>query len=236
MDNTLYIVKQDTIGLMANAIREKTGETYKITGDMIAAEILNFNNENDRQFELQYFQGGLNSNYSNPVVKTIGAEVFISNPDIVDIAFPNCSAIYSSAFANCPNLQRINFPKCYDLSANSFLNCLNLKDISLPTCITLNTSAFARCTALEYINLPKCNFIGPNAFADCTKLSRIILPSNSIVALYQINAFMNTPISTSSLTGVFGSIYVPSHLVERYKTATGWKTYSSRITSIQGGE
>jgi hypothetical protein len=38
--------------------------------------------------------------------------------------------------------------------------------------------------------------------------------------------------SDSTLTGSFGSIYVPFSLVGAYKTATNWATYADRITFI----
>ena len=40
--------------------------------------------------------------------------------------------------------------------------------------------------------------------------------------------------SLSTLTGAFGSIYVPASLVTAYKTATNWATYADRITAIEG--
>lgn len=39
--------------------------------------------------------------------------------------------------------------------------------------------------------------------------------------------------SVSTLTGSFGSIYVPASLVTRYKAATNWATYADRITAIE---
>jgi hypothetical protein len=38
--------------------------------------------------------------------------------------------------------------------------------------------------------------------------------------------------SVSTLTGSFGSIYVPASLVDAYKSATNWATYANRITAI----
>lgn len=40
--------------------------------------------------------------------------------------------------------------------------------------------------------------------------------------------------SVSTLTGSFGSIYVPASLVNSYKTATNWAKYADRITVIEG--
>ena len=46
------------------------------------------------------------------------------------------------------------------------------------------------------------------------------------------NAFNNTPISVSTYTGDFGSIYVKASLFDAYKAATNWVTYSDRFVSL----
>jgi hypothetical protein len=38
--------------------------------------------------------------------------------------------------------------------------------------------------------------------------------------------------SISTLTGTFGSIYVPASLVNAYKSAANWSFYADRITAI----
>jgi len=58
------------------------------------------------------------------------------------------------------------------------------------------------------------------------------LGASSVATLNHVNAFYSTPMSLSSYTGSFGSIYVPASLVNAYKSATNWATYSSRITAI----
>jgi hypothetical protein len=60
----------------------------------------------------------------------------------------------------------------------------------------------------------------------------LTLTNSSVAKLDDINAFGGTPMSTSSYTGSFGSIYVPASLVDVYKSATNWTKYAARITSI----
>ena len=69
----------------------------------------------------------------------------------------------------------------------------------------------------------------------CVTLTALYLLSTSVVTLANVNAFTNTPISESTLTGDFGSIYVPESLVSAYQSATGWSTYSARITAYMEG-
>ena len=56
--------------------------------------------------------------------------------------------------------------------------------------------------------------------------------STTMTTLQNTNAFINTPISNSTYLGYYGSIYVPSSLVDTYKSATNWATYSDRIVGI----
>jgi len=71
-----------------------------------------------------------------------------------------------------------------------------------------------------------------NAFYGCNNLIKFINYYSSVATLAQANAFASTPMSESTYTGSFGSIYVPASLVDAYKTATNWATYADRITSI----
>ena len=48
------------------------------------------------------------------------------------------------------------------------------------------------------------------------------------------STFTSTPIAgyTTSTGGVYGSIFVPASLYDRYISATNWVTYSSRFVSV----
>jgi hypothetical protein len=72
----------------------------------------------------------------------------------------------------------------------------------------------------------------PDAFAYCSNLTNLTLYYPSVAKLSNTDAFYSTPMSKSTLTGSFGSIYVPASLVDAYKTADNWKYYADRITAI----
>jgi hypothetical protein len=55
---------------------------------------------------------------------------------------------------------------------------------------------------------------------------------SSVVTLSGAAVFTSTPMSNSTYTGEFGSIYVPASLVDAYKSATNWTTYANRITAL----
>ena len=99
-------------------------------------------------------------------------------------------------------------------------------------CSRADNSVFTNCISLTSIDLPRCNFIGSYAFANCSSLTSLTLRYSNVTWLYTINAFQSTPMSISTLTGTFGSIYVPASLVNAYKSATNWTIYKDRITAI----
>ena len=103
----------------------------------------------------------------------------------------------------------------------------SLTEFSNDEITSIGNSAFRDCTSLTSIDLPNVTSIGAYAFKDCTSLTSIILRSNTTCALSS-GVFTNTPISSGT-----GYIYVPSTLVDSYKTATNWSTYASQIRAIE---
>lgn len=80
--------------------------------------------------------------------------------------------------------------------------------------------AFYYNTNLSKIILNNAESIGEYAFAQ-TNLSTLIINTQTVCTLENINAFTTTP-----------NIYVPSGLVNAYKTATNWSNFASKIQSI----
>jgi hypothetical protein len=92
---------------------------------------------------------------------------------------------------------------------------------------------FRGCSSLTNIELPACTYIGYGTFIECINLTKLTLGMPRVARLSNTNAFTSTPMSISTLTGTWGSIYVPASLVDSYKSATNWATYADRITAIE---
>ena len=144
-----------------------------------------------------------------------------------NINLDNVTSIGSAAFYNCNSLSSISIPNVTTIGNSAFGNCSALASISLPNVTTIGHSAFRSCTNLSSIDLPNVTTIGAFVFANCIKLMSIYLLGSSVCYMsgrtntYQTasasNVFSNTPILDSTLTGSFGSIYVPSSLVSEYR-------------------
>lgn len=177
---------------------------------------------------------GTLSEYRNDRVTSIGSCAFYSYSSLISIDFPNVTDIGSFAFQYCYNLTDINFPNAINIGAYAFSFCTNLTNLNLPNVTDIERQAFYQCSNLTNISFPNVTYISSSAFCGCKSLMSIYLLSSSIPTLFHINAFYTTPMSNSTYTGSFGSIYVPTSLVDAYKSASNWSTYKNRITAYEG--
>lgn len=146
------------------------------------------------------------TSFSSTSVKTLNAYCFNATP-IQECNTPNVETIIGgSNFASCTSLKKIYFPK---------------------TIGTIGAAAFQGCISLEYACLGTVDIIGSGIFNGCTNLTTVVLTKTSVTTLNNVNVFSNTPIEKGT-----GYIYVPDDLVESYKTATNWSTFSSQIKGL----
>ena len=148
---------------------------------------------------------------------------------ITDYTNSRVTNINNFAFANCTKLRSVNFPLCSYIGKGAFYRS-SLKTASFPMCRYIDDEGFEMSDILS-VSFPLCSYIGRLAFG-ATALTNLTLENSSVANLANINAFTNTPMSSSGWTGSFGSIYVPRSLVNTYKTATNWVAYADRITYI----
>lgn len=148
------------------------------------------------------------------------------------IIAPKCGLIGETTFYNCSKLNNVNLPTCQTIYKLAFQNCIGLTNISIPAVTLVSSQAFQGCTGLSQITIPSTlPTIAVSTFSGCTNLMSIRLEGDTLKTLAGTNAFTNTPIALSTLTGTFGSIYVPAALYASYIAATNWKTYSARFVS-----
>lgn len=119
----------------------------------------------------------------------------------------------------------VSLPNCVSVGYRTFLECHSLKDVYLPNCEYLANGAFYGANYMNGIDLPKCSYIGDYAFYWCAySMSYLKLGYSGVCTLGGGNVFTQTP--------SMRSIYVPASLVDEYKSAYGWSTYSTRIVPI----
>lgn len=166
-----------------------------------------------------------------PSCTLIGSHAFEYCRALSEANFPMCSNVGSSAFYGCSTIAALSLPACEAIGSSAFNGCSMLQSADLPECRILGAFAFRNCSRLASVSLPKCSVIGQSAFHNCQSLMAIYVLASSVVTGVGSMTFNSTPMSASSYTGSFGSIYVPSSLYEAYVSATGWSYYASRIAS-----
>lgn len=173
-------------------------------------------------------------------------------------AFYGCSKLKSIQFLGKGGV--LNTYEAY-VPADCFKNCYNLSSWTMSgylgraktadnesdytaysTTFEIEKEAFANCSSLTTLSftISKTGLaIASSAFANCINLQDIWLnfenfdTSDHKSNYYYLvsNAFYNTPISKSTLTGTYGSIHITSNVYSLIRVASGWRVYSARMVS-----
>lgn len=150
---------------------------------------------------------------------------------IKQIDLPSATSIGNNAFEYCNSLVDVkNIGVVGDLGNYTFRNCMLLENVNVSNITRVFSYAFSSCVALEKLDFPKLSAIisGYN-FYNCGVLRTFILrKSDSICSLSSTSAFNSTPIKSGT-----GYIYVPSALIDTYKSATNWSTYATQFRVLE---
>lgn len=159
---------------------------------------------------------------SFPECITIGSDAFEGQNLLSNVSMPKCTTINEGAFFNCAKLTSIDFPECITIGSRAFYGD-PVTTINFPKCTTIGSSAFYMCRSLRTASFPKCTTIYSGAFAQCERFRSLYLLNSSVTTLQNSSAFYYTP----SL-----SIYVPSSLIDAYRSADNWSLISSKLVAI----
>lgn len=175
---------------------------------------------------------------SNDNVQELGNYFFANNPYLVSVDLPNVYRPYDYTFENCTNLTSVNLPKAIYVGPRSHSNNTSLTGVSYPSAATIYTGAFMNATMLKWVDIGvTTNFVRTQAFLGCNSFDTLILRGNEVSTLSNINNFNG---GAFNVGGEGGTIYVPSALIEAYKTATNWSVlYEAgrcNFVAIEGSE
>ena len=165
------------------------------------------------------------TNISLPNCSYVSNNGFDACSNLISINLPLCKNIAFGLFSKCLKLTYVSLPLCENIEAYAFSSCYTLPSIDFPNCKIINNYAFNYCSALSLINLPLCSYIGKEAFKNCINLTQVYLNSVSTVTTISSNTFY----SCQKLT----SVYVPSSLVDAFKTAQYWSSISDKIVAYR---
>ena len=141
---------------------------------------------------------------------------------ITATSFPSLTTVDASAFRNA-RITSIEITNSAQLLKNSrpFGDNSRLTTALFPNQNgVVGSQCFYSCSALSVLDIGNATGISANGFNGCP-LTALIIRNSSVCPLNDISAFNNTPFKSG---GTGGSIYVPSALINSYKSATNWLT------------
>lgn len=171
-----------------------------------------------------------------PKATKIEANAFQQMTKVTSIKVPAATSIGNYAFAST-GITEIDLPNLTTVSQRAFNSCRSLTSVNIPEATRLNQAAFCDCRVLTAIDLPKVTYMEHYAFQACSTLTTVILRSETLCSLQGNTVFQDTPFASGGTGGV---VYVPSALIESYKTATNWSALfeagSLTFAAIEGSE
>ena len=160
---------------------------------------------------------------------TFAPYAFYENDTIKYVSLPNIQYSKERVFYGCGNLETLLLPGLIGYTYQYLAyNCSNLTTVDVHNTSYVSSYSFYNCAKLERIELDKVGTIATNSFYGCVKLKTIIIRAETVPSLGGTSAFTSTPIEKNT-----GYIYVPSALIEEYKSATNWSTYAARFRAIE---
>lgn len=106
--------------------------------------------------------------------------------------------------------------------------CTKLTSVVLPAVATTDGNSMNGCSALTKADFSNLQNIRYSTFYANNKLVTLIIRTQAVAKLEKTSAFKGTPIESGT-----GYVYVPSALVDSYKSATNWSTYANQIRAIE---
>ncbi len=116
------------------------------------------------------------------------------------------------------------------LRNNAFYRNDVIASIKLPNCASVGSSAFAYCTALTTVDLSQQISITSGLFSNSSAFAHLILRSSTLCPL---SSAFSSAFSGTKIDQGFGAIYVPSSLVDTYKSATSWSAAANQIYALE---
>ena len=217
------LYEEENIQNIADSIRSKTGSTDKLKLADIPSKI--------DGIDLETYQKIIDRtitsvNLTN--LTSVGSYGFNNCTSLTSINLPNLKSVGGGGFNYCTSLTEVNLPSLKSVGYTGFSYCTSLTSVNLTNLTSVGSYGFNNCTSLTSINLPNLKSVGGGGFSNCRKLIKLVMRIEQLVTIGNSNAFESTPIASGT-----GFIYVPSALVESYKTATNWSVYANQFRALE---
>lgn len=191
----------------------------------------------------------ISGDYANDRVVTIKYGTFYEDTGLTSVSFPNVTRVDSYAFYKSTSLANINMPKLQSASqyafsytkpssinfslleaasSYTFSHISNQCTVVLPKLDTVPNSCFRDSKGITSVDLATATKIDTLAFYFCNALETLILRNpDTVCTLANTGALTGTKIA-----GGTGYVYVPDELVEEYRIATNWSSFTNQIRGL----
>lgn len=172
------------------------------------------------------------TSFDDSTLTSVKNYAFHSSTALQTLRLVSITAVPAYMCYGCSGLTTVDLPNATGrMGNNCFTNCSKLVNVSIPKITNTVNYAFQGCTSLEKLDLSENfqSFAGGAALSGCSSLVALILRrTGKITSLGNANNLTNTPIANGT-----GYIYVPSALIETYKTATNWVNHAAQFRAIE---
>lgn len=165
--------------------------------------------------------GGTNTE-SEEVAALLGNTMTVLDNSLV-------TSLRTRACQGATKLTTVNLPVVTSTGSYAFYQCSGLVTVKLPKLTSVSTQTFYGCTKLKHADCGNLGSITAQTFNACSELTELILrKTGSICTLANVNGVNHSPIGKGT-----GYVYVPSALIDSYKTATNWSTFAAQFRAIE---
>ena len=180
----------------------------------------------------------ISSETATSIVKSLS-----DNLALESVYLPEVTTVCSSCFYNCKNLINVYLPKLTSPGQQMFMNCNKLAKISLPNVTSLSNGMFSACYRLVEVDVPKVVSAYGSAFTNCSDIEILELynletwygsvtaPKFKALIIRRTDTAAKAGQSLSVLDSTY--IYVPSSLLNTYKSATNWSAHASKFRALE---
>lgn len=168
--------------------------------------------------------------YNDKFAGTLSAYAFYERSNVTRIELPNLEYLKERCFFGCQNLNTLLLPRLVGYTYQYMAaGCSKLVNVDIHDTSYVSSYTFQNCTSLKKVDLHRVGTIATYAFTGATKFETLIIRTDTVPTLGGTNAFTNTKIKS----GGTGYIYVKSAVLNDFKSATNWSSFSSQFRAIE---
>lgn len=177
---------QELFQNIADAIREKTGETGKLKPTDFPEKIKEITTSGVTQEYVDSILGSEIKSVTNNTLIYLQGTAFAYNANLKYIELTNAWGVSARTLQYAYNLETAKFPVLTYVGSYAFEGCSSLVDLQIPNAERIDNYAFKGCTALPEILFERNVTIGSYAFQGCTALGKVELKQ---YGTFSANAF-----------------------------------------------